>query len=441
ASDIIPEFAHRSTDQLKNGYFTALPIPSIGMPKKLFGLEHIQLIYTMHANVAKASTKTKYPVVWAIDVEWPYLITKNILLYRLRRNVNTKLTTAMGNIINGNSYDKVTHKVVELLLKLHLAPQREQKYFQKRHHNEGVTNRPGQESHTTPVSIPEPSVKRIALLSRIMARVLQESNLLESNDEFQASFPSIVLSITELRILRLVYKHLRPYMVPKGEPNYLRLYMMVFGNQLLNLCGYSRFAKAYTPVVSSASTHSLTLEFGALFQLFKKIPVFTSSDITSLCIAISKKHSTFSCLFDMEAIKKVCKKNGLEFIYRMDITPANDCCLVGTTVRRRQQSKYEARKQYTNPKPPPSILTRTSRFEDSPEHVEQGFEQKRLIVAGTDYGVVTLATTVAHTFQQLEDIIEGKFVKLGKPILIKAKDIQWKARLYQYSKRLERVKK
>ncbi|KAG0163290.1 hypothetical protein DFQ30_000404, partial [Apophysomyces sp. BC1015] len=64
-----------------------------------------------------------------------------------------------------------------------------------------------------------------------------------------------------------------------------------------------------------------------------------------------------------------------------------------------------------------------------------------MIITGTDYGVASLATTVAHIVEQLQSIKDGKFVRLARPTMTRAKDIQWKGGQYRFSKKPEHTKK
>ncbi|KAG0176222.1 hypothetical protein DFQ29_006409, partial [Apophysomyces sp. BC1021] len=62
-----------------------------------------------------------------------------------------------------------------------------------------------------------------------------------------------------------------------------------------------------------------------------------------------------------------------------------------------------SKKKKTSP-PTPSKLTPTSGIEEDSRHVNLDLDLSNTIITGTDYGVATLATTVARTVEQLQSI-------------------------------------
>ncbi|KAG0171230.1 hypothetical protein DFQ29_008957 [Apophysomyces sp. BC1021] len=182
----------------------------------------------------------------------------------------------------------------------------------------------------------------------------------------------------------------------------------------------------------------------------------------------------------------------------MDKTPANDTCLIGITRKPRKQSLYQQRLQCSKDTTSNQIQTAHTldtingeirKLEKERENVSKAIHDERtraqqkdsdksnrsflsrdtathavhqiqdalatarstrcnldldlsnMIITGTDYGVASLATTVAHIVEQLQSIKDGKFVRLARPTMTRAKDIQWKGGQYRFSKKPEHTKK
>ncbi|KAI8099101.1 uncharacterized protein BX664DRAFT_13109 [Halteromyces radiatus] len=151
----------------------------------------------------------------------------------------------------------------------------------------------------------------------------------------------------EIRARQTVYRYLKLFIVGDDKPKYFRLNMIIFGNEVLRLCGYQQFCMRYSPIVSQASIYSLSLDAPSLYELFGKTLDMAKKGITSIALSRHKKRDVFDCLFDLNVVDSICKKNGLEFVYRMDITPANDTSLIGITKKPRQQSLYQQRLKFS----------------------------------------------------------------------------------------------
>ncbi|KAI8391399.1 uncharacterized protein BYT42DRAFT_542955 [Radiomyces spectabilis] len=87
------------------------------------------------------------------------------------------------------------------------------------------------------------------------------------------------------------------------------------------------------------------------------------------------------------------------------------------------------------PAPPPSIPVGISRVEEDPRYVTLNLDLDHVILTGTNYGMVTLATTVAHSVEQLKAIKNGDWVKLPAPTTITAKDLHWGTGQCHFSKK------
>ncbi|ORX47800.1 hypothetical protein DM01DRAFT_1348540 [Hesseltinella vesiculosa] len=94
------------------------------------------------------------------------------------------------------------------------------------------------------------------------------------------------------------------------------------------------------------------------------------------------------------------------------------------------------------PPPPPTVLTPTTRTEEDPCETEIGtVDLEHTVVSGTDYGIVSFATTVTHSAQQLSTIMKGEFVKLPKATTTTAKDLHWRTGTFHFMKKLQKRKK
>ncbi|ORX62889.1 hypothetical protein DM01DRAFT_1341480 [Hesseltinella vesiculosa] len=96
--------------------------------------------------------------------------------------------------------------------------------------------------------------------------------------------------------------------------------------------------------------------------------------------------------------------------------------------------------------PPPSTLSKNDRLEEDPRYSvpAEDLEMDSAIMTGTDYGVVTFATTVAFIMPDLNRIVAivaGDHVKLPKTTKTTTKDIQWRSGQLEFSKKLIKAKK
>ncbi|ORX42941.1 hypothetical protein DM01DRAFT_1340930 [Hesseltinella vesiculosa] len=106
-----------------------------------------------------------------------------------------------------------------------------------------------------------------------------------------------------------------------------------------------------------------------------------------------------------------------------------------------EQAKKGKKKSKDKESPlPPTELKKTTRVEEDPRHTILKIDTNDLLISGTDYGVVTLATTVTHSVSDLEAIKAGQMVRLGKPTLITARDISWKTGQHQFNKKMKHDK-
>ncbi|ORX47524.1 hypothetical protein DM01DRAFT_156710 [Hesseltinella vesiculosa] len=114
-----------------------------------------------------------------------------------------------------------------------------------------------------------------------------------------------------------------------------------------------------------------------------------------------------------------------------------------------RQTRYQLQKvadtkksKKTKPLPPipPTKISKTTRVEEDPRHTLLDLNLKECHISGTDYGIVTLATTVTHNFEELEKLKAGQFFKLPKAKKLVAKDIAWKTGQIQLQQRLQRTK-
>ncbi|ORX53487.1 hypothetical protein DM01DRAFT_1336026 [Hesseltinella vesiculosa] len=107
-----------------------------------------------------------------------------------------------------------------------------------------------------------------------------------------------------------------------------------------------------------------------------------------------------------------------------------------------QEATDTKKPKKTKPSPPipPTKINKTTRVEEDPRHTQLDLDLKECILSGTDYGIVTMATTVTHTLEELEKLKAGQFFKLPKPTKLVAKDIAWKTGQFQLQRRLQRAK-
>ncbi|ORX54491.1 hypothetical protein DM01DRAFT_1383229 [Hesseltinella vesiculosa] len=109
-----------------------------------------------------------------------------------------------------------------------------------------------------------------------------------------------------------------------------------------------------------------------------------------------------------------------------------------------RQTQYPLRKKTKKSKPwsliPPTELKKTTRVEEDPQHATLKFDTNDLLISGTDYGIMTMATTVTRTLEGLEKLKAGQFFKLPKSTKLVAKDIAWKTGQFQLQRRLQRAK-
>ncbi|ORX51270.1 hypothetical protein DM01DRAFT_1375534 [Hesseltinella vesiculosa] len=114
-----------------------------------------------------------------------------------------------------------------------------------------------------------------------------------------------------------------------------------------------------------------------------------------------------------------------------------------------RQTQYQLQKvadakksKKTKPLPPipPTKISKTTRVEEDPRHTLLDLNLKECHISGTDSGIVTLATTVTHNFEELEKLKAGQFFKLPKAKKLVAKDIAWKTGQIQLQQRLQRTK-
>ncbi|ORX60351.1 hypothetical protein DM01DRAFT_1332509 [Hesseltinella vesiculosa] len=399
------------------------------------------------------------------------------------------------------------------------------------------------------------SARRLGTLQGILTRMIYNENVSSLTEDVMKSYTKkLDLSDKESQALKLIYSNIKPFIISVDQPKYCRVNLLFFGNALLRLCGYHQFCMRYAPAVSTGSLYALSIDAAVIYELFgKPLDMKRSQGITSANEARRRKDQVFGCLFDMSAINSICQKNGIEFMHRMDISPANDASMQGQTVKPRQISLYAQRlkQEQSNPVPPstphsldtlmtniaekekerdrlsrtkrdcsnalmkhrqsmknndpaaqkfddvkvertlknslqqatrdvhsvqdglanlrstrytlqkaeeeqakkgkkkskdkesplpPTELKKTTRVEEDPRHTILKIDTNDLLISGTDYGVVTLATTVTHSVSDLEAIKAGQMVRLGKPTLITARDISWKTGQHQFNKKMKHDK-
>ncbi|ORX47523.1 hypothetical protein DM01DRAFT_24840 [Hesseltinella vesiculosa] len=199
------------------------------------------------------------------------------------------------------------------------------------------------------------SARRLGTIQGILSRLLWDESLPPLLDATMVRKQSKNLdpSDNELSTMKRIYQHLKPYMVYDGPKHpkrlqYRKINLIMLGNQALRLCGYHKFCQQYCPVVSAGSLYTLSMNAPALYELLHKKVDMRSIGVTSTPTARQNKHGVFSAIFDMDEVTKACTKNGTEFIFRMDVTPAFDTLLFGKTVKPRQQSMYEKRLKATS---------------------------------------------------------------------------------------------
>ncbi|ORX43343.1 hypothetical protein DM01DRAFT_1350049 [Hesseltinella vesiculosa] len=412
------------------------------------------------------------------------------------------------------------------------------------------------------------SARRLGSLQGLLTRIImtEVTNTL-TDDVLTRYSKSLDLSQHECCVLKLLYKHIKPFVISEN-PSYCRVNFLFWGNHLLRFCGYVDFTMQYCSTVSAGSLYSLSLDAATIFELFSKaLGIKRDHAIPSAMEARHHKEQVFSCLFDMPVIHANCKKNGITFIHRVDINAANDVSLQGFTNKPRQTSVYEKRLKQSHGsfQPPPTHHTldtlkvditnakkerdrlakikreatnalakhrqvmktantaqppmsqlppnplpvgqseqrgvllvhlassshqedtptsqkymnmkaehslkraaqkstqdahavqdqlaemRTIRFalqklqktgtvEEDSRNVSLTMSTRDLMISGIDCGVVTLATTVAHSVPELQSVNVGHFVKLRKPTKITARDLSWKIGSWQFSKRLKHDK-
>ncbi|ORX43313.1 hypothetical protein DM01DRAFT_1378798 [Hesseltinella vesiculosa] len=94
------------------------------------------------------------------------------------------------------------------------------------------------------------------------------------------------------------------------------------------------------------------------------------------------------------------------------------------------------------PPPHPPCSRQPTRTEEDPCETEIGtVDLEHTVVSGTDYGIVSFATTVTHSAQQLSTIMKGEFVKLPKATTTTAKDLHWRTGTFHFMKKLQKRKK
>ncbi|ORX46333.1 hypothetical protein DM01DRAFT_1386297 [Hesseltinella vesiculosa] len=200
------------------------------------------------------------------------------------------------------------------------------------------------------------SARRLASLQGVLKRALWNEPDLVLTDKLLAQYAiKLDLSINETFVLKKIHYVMKPFVLP-DQPNYCHLNLLFFGNAVLRLCGYDQFTMLYAPHVSTGSLYSLSMDAASLFGMFgKPLEIKRDHGVKSAIDARHNKEKVFACLFDMNAIHDICKKNGIAFIYRLDISPANDVTMQGLIVKPRQVSMYEQRLKQAKPNlQPPS---------------------------------------------------------------------------------------
>ncbi|ORX42777.1 hypothetical protein DM01DRAFT_1400564 [Hesseltinella vesiculosa] len=127
-SNLLPSFAQRNLDQVKDGQFSTLPPPTSSSCNDVFGIQHIQYLYSSHFGHTRESTKTSHPNWSHLAVDWSFDPPSKWMTSNVRSVYHNKLDTSFKNILAGKSFVKMTRYLVRLLLRLWLAPIREQRH-------------------------------------------------------------------------------------------------------------------------------------------------------------------------------------------------------------------------------------------------------------------------------------------------------------------------
>ncbi|ORX43840.1 hypothetical protein DM01DRAFT_1349880 [Hesseltinella vesiculosa] len=173
-------------------------------------------------------------------------------------------------------------------------------------------------------------VRRLESLQDVLARILWKEPDMVLADPLLAHYAmNLDLSSNEACALKKIYHVLKPYVVPE-QPNYCHLNLLFFGSALLRLCGYDQLAMPYAPNDTTGSLNALPMDAAILFEMFgSTLEIKRDHGINAAIDAFHDKEKVFGCLFDMTVIRDICKEDGIDFSYSLDINPANEVSLQG----------------------------------------------------------------------------------------------------------------
>ncbi|ORX42603.1 hypothetical protein DM01DRAFT_1400812 [Hesseltinella vesiculosa] len=278
------------------------------------------------------------------------------------------------------------------------------------------------------------SARRLGTLQGILTRMIYNENVSSLTEDVMKSYTKkLDLSDKESQALKLIYSNIKPFIISVDQPKYCRVNLLFFGNALLRLCGYHQFCMRYAPAVSTGSLYALSIDAAVIYELFGKP------------LDMKRSQDPAAQKFDDVKVERTLK-NSLQQATR-DVHSVQDGLANLRSTRytlqkaEEEQAKKGKKKSKDKESPlPPTELKKTTRVEEDPRHTILKIDTNDLLISGTDYGVVTLATTVTHSVSDLEAIKAGQMVRLGKPTLITARDISWKTGQHQFNKKMKHDK-
>ncbi|ORX49764.1 hypothetical protein DM01DRAFT_1393760 [Hesseltinella vesiculosa] len=98
-SNLLPSFAQRNLDQVKDGQFSTLPPPTSSSCNDVFGIQHIQYLYSSHFGHTRESTKTSHPNWSHLAVDWSFDPPSKLMTSNVRSVYHNKLDTSFKNIL------------------------------------------------------------------------------------------------------------------------------------------------------------------------------------------------------------------------------------------------------------------------------------------------------------------------------------------------------